>query len=295
MKFSIVTPSFRNSEWLKLCVASVADQASVEVEHIVQDAQSDDGTLDWLLQDRRVRAYVEKDAGMYDAINRGWRRASGDVLAQLNCDEQYLPGALQAVAEFFVRRPQTDILLGDSVVVDTAGSFVCCRKSLPPWPQFVWLYNPTMTNAIFLHRRVLDQYGLFFDTSWRDAGDFFWMLKVVERRLNIAVLRHYTSIFTDTGENMNLKPNARREVQIKTEMTPALLRRLRWPLFQLHRARQVYHGLYWQKPFTYSIYTRRSPDRRVTVTVEKPTGIWWSRHRIQSGKPEGHLAAERAR
>jgi len=65
MKISIVTPSFRNSEWLKLCVASVADQAGVEVEHIVQDAQSDDGTQEWLARDPRVQAYIEKDQGMY--------------------------------------------------------------------------------------------------------------------------------------------------------------------------------------------------------------------------------------
>src|SRR5579864_8457246 len=101
MNFSIVTPSFRSSRWLKLCIASVADQAGVEFEHIVQDAGSDDGTLEWLPHDTRVRAYVEKDSGMYDAINRGYRRAKGDLLAYLNCDEQYLPGALQKVRDFF--------------------------------------------------------------------------------------------------------------------------------------------------------------------------------------------------
>ena len=106
MKLSIVTPSFRHSDWLRLCVASVADQAGVEVEHIVQDAQSDDGTQEWLAQDRRVRAYFEKDQGMYDAINRGWRRATGEILAYLNCDEQYLPGGLRAVEEFFRQQPQ---------------------------------------------------------------------------------------------------------------------------------------------------------------------------------------------
>src|ERR1035437_6783983 len=57
VRISIVTPSFRNSDWLKLCVASVADQAGVEVEHIVQDALSDDGTQEWLARDRRVQAY----------------------------------------------------------------------------------------------------------------------------------------------------------------------------------------------------------------------------------------------
>lgn len=91
MLVSVVTPSFRSSQWLKLCIASVADQG-IPVEHIVQDAGSDDGTLDWLPQDARVRAFIEKDQGMYDAINRGFRRATGDIFAWLNCDEQYLPG-----------------------------------------------------------------------------------------------------------------------------------------------------------------------------------------------------------
>src|SRR5882672_5223739 len=110
MRFSIITPSFRSSAWLKLCLASVADQA-VAVEHIVQDAGSDDGTLDWLLQDRRAIVLVEKDQGMYDAINRGLRRASGDILAYLNCDEQYLPGALAAVSNVFDRSPHLDIVI----------------------------------------------------------------------------------------------------------------------------------------------------------------------------------------
>src|SRR5690348_16281526 len=96
MTFSIITPSFRNSDWLKLCIASVADQG-VTAEHIVQDAGSDDGTQEWLLKDARVRAFAEKDGGMYDAVNRGLRRATGEILAYLNCDEQYLPGALSTV------------------------------------------------------------------------------------------------------------------------------------------------------------------------------------------------------
>src|SRR5271165_5451240 len=115
MKFSIITPSFRSSAWLKLCIASVADQEGVRLEHIVQDSCSDDGTQDWLPQDPRVKAIVEKDAGMYDAVNRGFRRATGDILAYLNCDEQYLPGALAAVAAFFAAHPEVDVALAGSV------------------------------------------------------------------------------------------------------------------------------------------------------------------------------------
>src|SRR5580704_18539304 len=109
MHFSIVTPSFRSGNWLKLCIASVADQQGVEIEHIVQDSCSDDGTQDWLPHDKRVKAFIEKDTGMYDAVNRGYRRASGDILAYLNCDEQYLPGGLAAVEKFFAANPRVEV------------------------------------------------------------------------------------------------------------------------------------------------------------------------------------------
>ena len=117
VKFSIVTPSFRNSSWLKLCIASVADQEGIEFEHIVQDAGSDDGTLDWLPQDKRVKAFIEKDGGMYDAVNRGYRRAQGELLAYLNCDEQYLPGALKVVHDFFERHPEIEVALAGAIVI----------------------------------------------------------------------------------------------------------------------------------------------------------------------------------
>ena len=65
----------------------------------------------WLPNDPRVKAFIEKDSGMYDAVNRGYRRASGDILAYLNCDEQYLPGALKTVREFFETHPQVEVLL----------------------------------------------------------------------------------------------------------------------------------------------------------------------------------------
>jgi glycosyltransferase involved in cell wall biosynthesis len=278
VKISIVTPSFRNSEWLKLCVASVADQSGVEVEHIVQDAQSDDGTQEWLVRDRRVRAYIEKDQGMYDAVNRGWRRAKGEILAYLNCDEQYLPGGLRAVEEFFQQRPQTDVVLADTVVVDQQGGFVCCRKSLVPRKHTMWIYNPVITSSIFIHRRVLDQHGLFFDTRWRALGDKMWTLDMVRRGLNLAVLRRFTSCFADTGENMCLKPNALREREQVMERAPAWVRRAKFFLLQLHRLRALCHGAYWQRPFTYSIYTLARPDRRVEFHVSKPTAIWRGRH-----------------
>ena len=264
-------------------MASVADQDGVEVEHIVQDAQSDDGTQEWLARDQRVQAYFEKDQGMYDAINRGWRRATGEILAYLNCDEQYLPGGLRAVEEFFHKHPRTDVLFGDTIVVDKQGRFICYRKSLVPWKNTMWVYNPVMSSAIFIHRRVLDQHNLFFDTQWRALGDKMWTVEMVRRRLKLAVLRSFTSSFTDTGENLCLKPSSIGEVKLVMDKAPAWVRRCKFLLLQLHRLRAVCHGVYWEKPFTYSIYTLASPKQRVEFQVSRPTAVWWSRHPGRKG------------
>src|ERR1019366_8488995 len=134
MTFSIITPSFCQSRWLKLCIASVADQKEVELEHIVQDACSDDGTLDWLPYDKRVRAFIEKDDGMYDAVNKGFLRAQGDILAYLNCDEQYLPGGLKAVLDFFEAHPSIEVALAGSIVIDSTRKYICHKPSLVPHP-----------------------------------------------------------------------------------------------------------------------------------------------------------------
>lgn len=276
MKFSIITPSFRNSEWLKLCIASVADQG-VELEHIVQDSCSDDGTQEWLPRDSRVKAIIEKDHGMYDAVNRGYRRATGDYLAYLNCDEQYLPGALAAVEKYFAAHPAVEIVLAGTVVTDGHGQYICHRHSLVPSSQHVWFRFPLLTSSIFLRRRVIHERGIYFDTKWRDLGDFHWMLALMRAKVPMAVCDTFTSVFADTGENMNLKPNAIREKNETAKMIPRWLRLLK-PLWVFnHRLRRLCAGHFRLQPTSYAVYTKQSPSRRVTIEVPKPTAVWWNR------------------
>ena len=159
MRFSIVTPSFKQLDYLGCCIASVADQG-VTVEHIVQDAGSP-GIEEFaekmaeqilgryggervsnlqtfeLLHIRTshgytLRIFKEKDEGMYDAINRGLQKATGEVCAYLNCDEQYLLGTLRRVADYFGRLPKIDVLFGAAIVVRPDGSYVCDRKVMKP-------------------------------------------------------------------------------------------------------------------------------------------------------------------
>lgn len=277
MKFSIITPSFRNSEWLKLCIASVADQQGVELEHIVQDSCSDDGTQDWLPRDSRVKAVIEKDGGMYDAVNRGYRRANGDILAYLNCDEQYLPGALASIEQFFAAHPEVEVVLAGSIVTDGEGNYLCHRHSLVPSRHHVWFRFPILTSGIFIRRKVIYERGIFFDTKWRDLGDFHWVLALMKAKVPMMVCDAFTSVFADTGENMNLKPNAIREKKETAKMVPAWLRLLR-PLWVVsHRLRRLRAGHFHLKATSYAIYSKQSPDRRVVIEVPKPTAVWWNR------------------
>ena len=243
MQFSIITPSFRNSEWLKLCVASVADQQDVTLEHIVQDSVSNDGTLDWLPQDPRVTAYVEKDDGMYDAVNRGLRRAKGEILAYINCDEQYLPGALRAVRDFFQNHPAIDVVFADTIVIDPDGKFIACRKAVRPLEHHVWVRHlPTFTCATFFRRSLIDRHRLYFDTRWRDVGDADWVLRLLRLGIPTAILRCYTSAFTRTGDNMNFKPNALREKKELRLSAPAWMRALGPAIVLQHRVPQADGG-----------------------------------------------------
>jgi glycosyltransferase involved in cell wall biosynthesis len=277
VRFSVVTPSFRQSQWLKLCVASVSDQG-VAVEHIVQDSCSDDGTLDWLLTDARVKAFPEKDAGMYDAVNRGLRRASGQILSYLNCDEQYLPGALQAVADYFERHPKVEMLFGDALVVGPKGEFLCYRKVQKPSKHHVMVSHlPTFTSSTFFRRSILDQHGLFFDTKWRDAGDAEWVLRALEKGVRIGILGKFLSAFTDTGANMNMGPNAQREKKLMAQMAPAWARKMALGLVWRHRLNRLVRGAYRQKPFDYAIYTLAGANGRVAHHVEHPTFVWKGR------------------
>ena len=277
-QFTIVTPSFRSAKWLPLCIASVADQTGVTLEHIVQDSCSDDGTEELLRHDSRVAAYIEKDAGMYDAVNRGLRRAQGQFLAYLNCDEQYLPGALEAVAAYFREHPHIDVLFSDVVIVDPAGDYICHRKVLLPLKEHSRVCSlPTFTCATFFRRRLIDELGLYFDPRWRDLGDVAWVLRLLDQRVPMGVLRRFVTAFTDTGENMNLKPNARKEFREMVQSAPWWARQSA-PLLKIHhRLRRLIYGIYVQKPFAYSIYSLKSPQQRVPHQVDHPTFLWRSR------------------
>lgn len=276
MRFSVITPSFRSSDWLKLCIPSVADQ-TVKLEHIVQDSCSDDGTQEWLPKDERVRAFVEKDKGMYDAVNRGLRRAAGDVLSYLNCDEQYLPGALLKVQQYFEANPKVEVVFADTVIVDANGDYICHRQASLPGKYHTLVSSnlSVFTCSTFFRRSVIDLYGLFFNAALKDLGDADWARRLLEKGTKMGLLGEFTSAFADTGMNMNLLPNARREERQMFESAPVWARRAKRIIILHYRLRRLLSGHYRRMaPFSYAIYTKASPKARVLKNAAKPTYRW---------------------
>ena len=274
MKFSIVTPSFNSGRWLPMCLASVADQGA-GVEHLVQDGGSSDGSEAILRRQPGIGLEVVSDEGMYDALNRGFDRSTAEICAYLNCDEQYLPGALSRVADFFDLNPEVNIVFAHTVVVDAEGRFLAYRKALLPTLHHTLLCHlGTLSAAMFFRRSVFAD-GFRFDPSFRANGDVDWIARLLSGGVRMAVLPEYTSVFTMTGANLSEAPTASTEHLRLAERLPRW-KRMAKPLTILrYRFRKLRAGAYQQSPFTYHLYTANSPATRVEMqTGPKPDWRW---------------------
>lgn len=209
---------------------------------------------------------------MYDAINRGLRRASQEIVAYLNCDEQYLPGTLARVIDFFQRHPALEMVFGDVVMVDAEGQYLRHRKMQTPMLYHTWTCHlSTLSCAMFFRRRLVTDESSLFNPALRDVGDGEWMVRMLRRGVKMAALGEFTSVFTCTGANMSAGPNARRETHELFETAPFLARSLKPLLIAHHRLRRMLGGMYFQKPFDYEIFTLKDPEHRRRFHVDRPT------------------------
>ena len=271
--FSIITPSFQQLDWLRLALASVADQEGVDVEHIVQDGGSE-GVEEMFREMSAVsvnshhnpKLFVEKDAGMYDAINRGLQRASGEICGYLNCDEQYLPGALSGVANYFTTHPEIDVLFGDAILVNAKGVPLSYRRvTLPSLAHLRLADLNTLTCATFFRRRLVDA-GHVFPSHLKIAGDQYWVFQLLKSGIKTGVLRRPLSVFAFTGSNLSHTAGAADErlAWLSPQERPSPWLK---PIVVLrHRLGKLLAGAYRRRDVTVEIYTKEQPDRRRKIS-----------------------------
>lgn len=216
------------------------------MEHIIQDAASDDGTAAWLAAQDDCVWRSEPDGGMYDAIARAWARARGEFLSWLNADEQYLPGTLAVVQRYFDANPGVDVVFGDYIVTDASGRPVALRREIPFRPIYV---ANTFLNAqsctLFLRRHLLDAGQLAFDPSFRYAADADLMLRLARRGARIRHTPRYLALFGIDGTNLSTHSAVTAEAgAIRKRYGAYRLRALRAAVFASRRLERLLRGAY---------------------------------------------------
>src|SRR5258706_13238871 len=156
---SIVTPSFNQANYIGEALASVRLQNNENWEHLVIDGVSTDGTIDLLRgqtkngDQQKMFWLSEKDGGQSEALNKGFRRATGEIVGWLNSDDRYRAKCFERVVHAFEDNPDVDIIYGDYLIVDEAGKGLKIKREIE-FNAFVFFYHrilyiPTTSKFFF--------------------------------------------------------------------------------------------------------------------------------------------------
>ena len=179
MRISIVVPSYNQAPFLPYTLDSIFKQDYQDIEVIVMDGGSTDGSVDVLkaYEDERLTWESKPDKGQADAINQGMRQATGDILAYLNSDDIYLENTIPRIMTLFEQSQNVDLFYGSCYEMDADGSTFYEKYIAHPvtwWSMFTKQNMPPQP-AVFWRRRVLEQIGNFdINLHFRLDHDY-WM------------------------------------------------------------------------------------------------------------------------
>jgi glycosyltransferase involved in cell wall biosynthesis len=165
-RLTIITPSFNQAAFLERTLRSVLDQGYEDLEYLVVDGGSADGSVEILERyDERLSWWVsEPDRGQTDALNKALRRATGDVIAYINSDDVYLPGAFDRAIAALESAPEADWMVGACRFKGDAGfTTEVWRPEMPKGARYWWILGPwgVPQPSSFWRRRVFDDLGVF--------------------------------------------------------------------------------------------------------------------------------------
>jgi glycosyltransferase involved in cell wall biosynthesis len=182
-----VTPSFNQGQFIEETIRSVLLQGYPDLEYIIIDGASTDNSVDIIKKYEPWLTYwvSEKDNGQADAINKGWKRATGEVLTWLNSDDIYLIGTLRAVAAKMDPSQSIFVVFGDAYLTDETNNIVDIwrgrfsrRRDLIRFWNFwhstrgtCWIMQP----ATFVHRQVLEHVGLLDESIYHGMDYDLWL------------------------------------------------------------------------------------------------------------------------
>ena len=192
MKLSIVTVCLNSVETVEDTIKSVLIQDYKDIEYIVVDGGSSDGTLDILTkyQSRISTCISEPDNGVYDAMNKGIKLSSGDIVATLNADDMYADETIVGRMLEFIQKNGLDAAYGDLAYIDPKnGNHVMRFWKAGKYKRGAFYHGWVMPHpTFFCRKKVFDKYG-YFNNSFQIAADFELMLRFVEKhQINVGYL-----------------------------------------------------------------------------------------------------------
>lgn len=256
-KISIITANLNCGKYLREALESVFSQNYPNVEHIVLDAVSTDDSIRvlkaWAQEVAGSSAELvdhvnegsassadgtylfkwisEKDKGQTDAINKGFRIATGDVRTWLNADEFYYPGTLRAIADRFEQSPEIDVLYGEAMLTREEGSPLRVRHVHKPDRNVLLYYGCYITSvATFYNGRIFDE-GHYLDESYKVTMDFEFYARLWSKGFQFAYFPRIIGSFRLTGDNVSIRlSELRRKERLMVQKQYGFPRKKAWGL-----------------------------------------------------------------
>lgn len=169
---SIVTPSYNQAQYLEATILSVLSQDYPRLEYLIVDGGSTDGSVEIVRRYAPRLAYwvSEADGGQAEAINKGWQLARGEIVAYLNSDDLYLPGAVSRVVQRFHAHPDVSVMYGSYRLLDGRSEVIRGEVVPPDWSESTFLNCFPQPTAFFRHD-ALRRVG-YLDTSFHYSMDY---------------------------------------------------------------------------------------------------------------------------
>ena len=238
-KVSIVTPTYNHAHFIERTIKSILEQDYPNIEYIVMDGGSKDGTVDILKKYPGIIWKSEKDSGQSDAINKGLRRATGDIVAFLNSDDTYEPGAISKVVEFFGANPDKKWVYGKCRIINDDD--VEIRRPITWYKNLLlkrYSFNKLLSEnfisqpATFWKRELHKEIGYINEAEHYTMDYEFWLR--IGQKYPAGVIDAYLANFRmyDTSKSGSLSnPQFKDELRIAKHFN---YRHARWPIF-LHQ------------------------------------------------------------
>lgn len=202
-RITVVTPSFNQGQFLEATIRSVLDQAYPNLQYIVVDGGSSDNSVEIIRRYESQLSYwvSEKDRGQSDAINKGFRRATGDIIAWLNSDDAYCPGALRKVADYFAAHPAVGAVIGDLEIIDQGGRRLVTKKAVAAtFRRNLYSGCAVPQPATFFTRRAFNTTGEL-DASLQYQMDYEFFLRMQARGIRFGLMREPLARFRLHGDS----------------------------------------------------------------------------------------------